>query len=1190
MKKLLLSALAALMTVSMARADALPYSQTFDSQADFGSLTLYHNSSDTRDWDYSSSAARFYPGTRYNAYDAWFFLPELNLEAGTQYVVTFDTKISSSGSSNYKNISVNIGSDATPDSQKELWAQEIQSNSYATKKVSFSVDASGAYRLGFRTNASSGSINDILVDNIKVQAYVELPGAATDITATAGEKGTLEVTLSWTNPAVNDGGTALGSLSGVVIKRTDSSWVSMSSATEIASVTDGVAVGETSTFTDTTIPASGNYYYYIVPFNDNGSCPATISAVKTGYVGPDTGLSATQNAVAAAVENNEKAITLTWDAPKGTNGGYVDPSTITWKITRKGPQTVVLEEAWTGEVPYNYVDETITEIGAYSYTVQYVVDGKTESTGATSNKVVTGGTASLPYSQPFSDSNSLDLFGNFTGSASTTKWNKPTYNNFVQVAQTSGTMDAWLVTPPFELKAGTYYDLSFDTSSSSTKPKDFEVMLGQAPTAEALTTSLFDETLELSSTAKTNSVRFKADADGRYYIGFHAKGAASAGYLRLTNINLSEVIVAPVAATGLSAKANADGELKVDLAWTNPSTDVLGNELSVISKIEVLRGSEVIKTYSNATPGEAMKLVDEVEAPGKYIYSVVAYLGENAGEAATVTSDKVGGAMSLPYTADYSTADAFADWTMPALASGDKWTYNSTYQRLETPDKDGLWLFTPEFKGKKGVVTVTLTGARRSTYSETVNVALYKTADPAAEAQSEVKTFTFDSTSQTDAEFSFEVAEAGVYTIGIYRPKSGWNLYLYGTVIEQTSAVIDTAPLAATDLVVAGDKDNDTLVHLSWVNPSKMEGGDNLAEITKVEILRDEAVVATLTEGLTPGEAAAYDDTVDAAGVFTYSIVVYNGEDASEAVSAKSPFIGGGFPLPYSATLSSAETVEYWTLPANASGKTWKYETSSANPHRTGLVASSNDVKAYTLPFKARKGEVTVTFGAASYNYNYRETIKVGLFGKAEFDAEPIGEWQSKEVESGSYAEDVTMTFDVPEDGTYYIGFYIETSRMYFYISSISIEQPVEETITVLWDNTEAQYMRPVVEIDGKDIEMSSYIEPEMAAIMAKEEIKASDIYKAEIPAGTASVIFKDGDNATSPTFVAENPQHNWIYSLDGGKEFDEGEISGIEGVEADGNDTVRYFDLRGIETSTPRHGNLYIMVRGGKATKQIVK
>lgn len=132
--------------------------------------------------------------------------------------------------------------------------------------------------------------------------------------------------------------------------------------------------------------------------------------------------------------------------------------------------------------------------------------------------------------------------------------------------------------------------------------------------------------------------------------------------------------------------------------------------------------------------------------------------------------------------------------------------------------------------------------------------------------------------------------------------------------------------------------------------------------------------------------------------------------------------------------------------------------------------------------------------------------------------------------------------------------------------------------------------MRPVVEIDGKDIEMSSYIEPEMAAIMAKEEIKASDIYKVEIPAGTTSVIFKDGDNATSPTFVAENPQHNWIYSLDGGKEFDEGEISGIEGVEADGNDTVRYFDLRGIETATPRHGNLYIVVRGGKATKQIVK
>lgn len=1192
MHKFLLSAFAAVMTVASARADALPYSQTFDSSDDFKTLTLYHADSDSRDWDYSSSAARFYPGSRYNTYDAWFFLPELEFQAGTQYVVTFDAKISSSGSSNYKNISVNIGSDAAPESQTELFKEEIQSNSYAAKKVGFTVTTDGVYRIGFRTNASSGSLNDILVDNIKVQAYVELPAAATDITATPGEKGALEVTLAWTNPAVNDGGSPLSHLSGVKIKRTDSSLVSMANATEIATVTEGIAAGGTSTFTDTTVPKSGNYYYYIVPFNENGDCPATISSVKSGYVGSDTGLSATKNVVATAVADNEKAIALTWDAPTGTNGGYVDPAGVAWKITRKGPATVVLEEAWTGEVPYSYVDKTITEIGSYSYTVQYVNDGKTETTGATSNKVVTGGVASLPYSQPFSSSSSLDLFTNFAGEASTTgtTWNRPGSYSYVQLAQTTGTMDSWLVTPPFEFKAGAYYDLSFDTSSSSSRTKDFEVMLGQASTAEDLTTSLFDKTLTLSSTAETQTVRFKAEADGRYYIGFHAKGAASSGYLRLTNIMLSEVVVAPVPASALTATADPDGAMKVSLAWTNPTVDVLGNELAAITKIEVLRGTDVIKTYGNAAPGAEMTLVDEVEAPGKYSYSIVCYLGENAGEAATVISDKVGGAMGLPYTADYSSADSFAEWTMPANSSGKKWEYKSANERLEAPDTDGLWLFTPEFKAKKGVVTITLTGARRSSYSETIKVALYKSADPAAEAQSEVKSFTFSSTSNTDAVLEFDVAEAGTYTIGIYRPTSGWNLYLYATTIEQTKAVVETAPVAATDLKITGDADNDHLVHLSWINPSMTEGGSQLAEISKVEISRDGAVVATLTDDLTPGAEATYDDTVDATGLYTYTVVVYNGDDASEPVSAKSPFIGGGFALPYAATLSTADTVEFWTLPENNAGKIWKFETNSQT-YRTGLVASSNDVKAYTVPFKASKGELTVTFGAASYNYNYRETVKVGLFDKAEFDAEPVGEWQSQEVSASGYAENVTFTFDVPQKGTYYIGFYIETSRMYFYLSSISIEQPVAETITVLWDNTDARFSRPVVEVDGEDIEMTSYVDPTVVSILANDKIQDINIYKAEIPGGTASIRFKDGNDTAAEPVEIENPHHNWIYSADGtGEEFDEGNVAGIDGIEADGKGHVRYFDLRGVETSSPRQGSLYIVVRDGKATKRIVK
>lgn len=1194
MNKILLSALA-FFSLATASAASVPYTQSFDTSADFATLTLYHADTDTRDWDYSSSAARFYPASRYNAFDAWFFLPGLDLEAGKQYVVTFDAKISSSGSSNYKTISLNIGTAATVDTQKELFSKEIQSTSPQNQKVNLQVEAAGTYYLGFRTKASSSSMNDILVDNIKVEEYKELPGVVTDVTATPGEKGALEVNLTWTNPAVNDGGTALSQLSGVVIKRTDSSWVSAANATEVATVTEGIAVGEVSTFTDNTVEKSGTYYYYIVPFNENGQCPLSIEKTKTAYVGPDTGLSATKGVVATPDPDNEKSISLTWDVPSGTNGGYVDPDAVKWKITRKGPATVVLAEEWTGTAPYNFVDNSITELGAYTYTVQYVTADKTESTGGTSNKVVTGGVASLPFEQNFASTSSLDLFTCFSGDKSDYTWVLSTYYGSVQLNQgsNSGEMDAWLVTPAFELEAGKYYELSFDVwSTMNNSPKSLEVMLGNGKTVADLTTSLFDETLQLTSSAVTKTLRFKAGSDGRFYIGFHAKGASSQGYFKLSNIKFDEKVVAPAAATDFTATADPDGAFSVALAWTNPSLDNVGNELTAITKLEVLRGEEVIKTYEPATPGEAMTCTDEVTAPGRYTYHIVAYQGENAGESANATTGKVGGSMELPYTADFTSAATFEDWTMPADGNY-SWKFEPNYNRLKSDDHGGLWLYTPEFKAKKGEVTLTLNGAAHSSsYSETIYVSLYKTPEAGAEAQSNTVVYTFKSTTKTNAEFALEVPEAGNYVIGISRPSSGWYLYLYGATIEQTSAVNENAPLAVTDLTVSADDQNEHLVHLYWTIPTKNEGGNDLTEITKIEIYRDDALIETLTKQLVPGESTGYDDTVETSGFYTYSLIVYSGENASKPATAKSPLIGGGLELPYEVEITSADAVELWTLPQNASGKAWTFEASSSNPFPTCLKAGYNNMKAFTAPLKAKKGTVSVTFTCASYNSRYEETIKVGLVTAPSLDAEPVGEWQSKTVAS-SYSVTDTFEFDVPEAGTYYVCFYLETSKMYFYLSSVLVEQSsvAVENIIVLWDNTDAKFGKPVVNAGGDDIEMLPY-QPGTLAVAETDNspVEQTNVFMAQIPGNAASVTFKDGDNTEAVTYPYDEPKHLWIYSATGAKEFDPNDVTGIEDVEADSNAPARYYDLSGTEVASPVSGKVYIVVRGAKAVKQVVK
>ncbi|MDE7135752.1 MAG: hypothetical protein K2N91_03895, partial [Muribaculaceae bacterium] len=671
-----------------------------------------------------------------------------------------------------------------------------------SSNIQYTPETTGAYNIGFHTEASSGSINDILVDDILIKEYISLPGKATDATATSGEKGVLSVTLSWTNPSVNDGGSALDQLSGVKIYRTDSSYVVMGENNLIATVTDGVTPGQTSTWTDNTIDKPGTYYYNIVPFNNNGDSPLTPEKIKTAYVGPDTSIGATKNVVASLVEGNDKAVTLTWDAPTGTNGGYIDPAAVTWKITRKGNETVVLEEAWSGQPPYVYTDETLPGLAAYTYTVQSIYEGKTETSGTSSNVIAAGGTAALPYTDTFTGSSISPLYTTIGGT-----WSFSSYGGYPY----SSAKDIWLITPPFELKKGVAYDIEYQTwISSASYPRQLALTVGKEANAESQSNILASDNINFTSssnTAANKSVRYIAEEDGLAYFGFHASSSYSSGNVYLDNISIKEVKVVPEPAKNFTATPDEDGELSVNLAWTNPSVDNLGNALSSIDKIEVYRGDVITKKYVNAEPGKEMTLTDEgIEKAGVYTYKIIAYLGQNPGEEAIASSGPVGGAISLPYTPDFSNAESFELWPKPANSQGDKWSYNASYSRLETPDVDDLWLFTPKFTAQRGTVTLKINAATRASYySETVSVALYKDASTTAEALTEPQTIKFTSTSKTDAEVSFDIAEEGKYYIGIYRPVTGYMLYLYGASIEQTEVINLNAPLAVTNLTADGD-------------------------------------------------------------------------------------------------------------------------------------------------------------------------------------------------------------------------------------------------------------------------------------------------------------------------------------------------------------------------------------------------
>ena len=170
----------------------------------------------------------------------------------------------------------------------------------------------------------------------------------------------------------------------------------------------------------------------------------------------------------------------------------------------------------------------------------------------------------------------------------------------------------------------------------------------------------------------------------------------------------------------------------------------------------------------------------------------------------------------------------------------------------------------------------------------------------------------------------FEVPEDGEYQfvfMVIDNAKSG------GASIDNivlTDGGSPYTPQPAAGVVAECAADFSLKATLNITLPSKTVTGADLAAdgISKVEILKGDAVVGTLTSGLTPGATVTWTDENATEGVNTYSVVVYNGELVSSAVEA-SVYVG---PLtPNAPTLVKAAKAEdgkvniTWSAPANSS-------------------------------------------------------------------------------------------------------------------------------------------------------------------------------------------------------------------------------------------------------------------------------
>lgn len=205
------------------------------------------------------------------------------------------------------------------------------------------------------------------------------PAAPTAVTVTPAAAGALSATIAWTNPAVSVNGAALTELTAVKVYRGET----------LVHTLNSPAIGAAASYVDNAVPASGNYTYTVKGENTAG---IGLGANASAFIGVDFP-GAPTNVVLAAQGNNGL---ITWEAPTvGLNGGFFEPTGLTYKVTRY-PGAVVVADALAA---LTYTDNTVPGIGNYYYAVQAI--NATGPGGIGNSNVTLLGAEGILFYEPF---------------------------------------------------------------------------------------------------------------------------------------------------------------------------------------------------------------------------------------------------------------------------------------------------------------------------------------------------------------------------------------------------------------------------------------------------------------------------------------------------------------------------------------------------------------------------------------------------------------------------------------------------------------------------------------------------------------------------------------------------------------------------------------------------------------------
>lgn len=490
---------------------------------------------------------------------------------------------------------------------KFYWAPLLRDDTSALFEVSLTTGAATKI-------ATFPACEELSFFTVQSAAAEGAPAPATNFKAVF-DKGATQGTLSFTMPTTTAGGKPLSGEIAYMLQM-DGQDLAYGKAQAGDDVTEQVTASQ------------GMHYFSLILENAEGE---SLKQQISQWAGADCPAAPTD--VDLALNASTRKAVVSWTEPTATeHGGWADLSDLSYTLVRQ-PDNVQVAEGLKAPVFTEVVpDNTIT---TYTYDV-YAVSGGVKSKPGTSNGVTIGSVYGVPYSETFTGS--LGDFIVIDGNEDGTKWTYST-KKCAYINTSYSACDDWIVSPTIRLSADCLYDVSYEVwATNPAYPERYALYYG---TGDNLTTytelvAPVDITCGIG-TVTTNKLRPAMDGDYRF--AWRCLTPQASWEMRLDNINitLAAVVTAPEAVTGMKAEAAQKGEMKATVSFTAPAKTVGGETLATLDKVEVMRGQDVIHTFTGVAAVAQMQFVDERPAQGDNIYTVVPYANDRKGLAVSDT-------------------------------------------------------------------------------------------------------------------------------------------------------------------------------------------------------------------------------------------------------------------------------------------------------------------------------------------------------------------------------------------------------------------------------------------------------------------------------------------------------------------------------------------------------------------------